>query len=142
MRNICSIVFLIFAFFISSPAQAYMFGEKQSVEKISDINLKSNQNEKLYLGHLVVMHFFLLGTYVEDKGYVLGVWGDSEKYYPFPTPEIIEKLQKSGGLPNPLPPSKLNMFHYLIGYSLYWIPIAILLQTIISKKLKRRKLKM
>ena len=82
--------------------------------------LKGAENEALYLGYMTRTRNFLLGYSVEDAGYVLGVKGESKKFYHMPMGDDLARFQKAGTLPDPLPPYRLGFFDYLVGYSLWW----------------------
>ena len=67
------------------PAQAdYRFGEEREIHFLQDVTLKGANNEALYLGHMTKTQNFIAGYSVEEAGYVLGVKGESKKYYPMP----------------------------------------------------------
>jgi hypothetical protein len=108
-----------------APAQAAKglgFGSDEKIRSISDLKLRGPTGETLFLAHKVTTQFFLLGVHVKDDGYVLGVKGDSRKYYPMPTAQV-QRLQQQGLLPSPLPGYRLSTIDYLIGYSL-WLALA------------------
>ncbi len=118
---------LIFAFalaLLSLPAQRaeaqYRFGTDEDIHFIQDVPLKGAENEALYLGYMTRTQNFILGYGVEDAGYVLGVKGESKKFYRMPTGDDLARFQKAGTLPDPLPPYKLGFFDYVVGYSLWW----------------------
>ncbi|MET0066729.1 MAG: hypothetical protein ABW076_10350 [Candidatus Thiodiazotropha sp.] len=73
---------------------------------------------ELYLGHMVVMHTFLLPYFVESKGLVLGIVGDSHQYIPVPEGKKLLALQTSGLLPKTLPTPKLTITDYIFSLSL------------------------
>jgi len=98
----------------------YRFGADEEIRHIQDVPLKGAENEDLYLGYITRTQNFLLGLSVEDRGYVLGVKGQSKRYYPMPEGEDLARFQNAGTLPDPLPPYKLGFFDYLVGYSLWW----------------------
>lgn len=103
------------------PAMAeYRFGEDQEIRFIQDVTLKGAQDEALYLGYMTKTMNVVAGAYVEDAGYVLGVKGESKKYYPMPKGEDLARFQSGGYLPDPLPPYRLSFWDYLVGYSLWW----------------------
>lgn len=126
MKHVTFIVALLcFTLIYSNNAEAgsFRFGTNQSVRIIEDIPLQGPQGEDLYLGHVVETHYFLLGTYVVDGGYVLGIKGNHESFYPIPDEEKLTLAQKESMLPDPLPTYELTTFDYIIGYSL-WLAIA------------------
>jgi hypothetical protein len=109
-----------------APAQAAKglgFGSDERIRSLSSTKLRSPSGETLYLAQKVTTQFFLLGVHVKDDGYVLGVQGDSKKYYRMPDNVYVQRWQQQGLLPNPLPARRLGMFDYLIGYSL-WLALA------------------
>jgi hypothetical protein len=105
---------------LSSANAAFKFGDEEDIRFIQDVTLKGTQQEALYLGHMTKTHYFLLGLYPEDAGYVLGVKGQSGRYYHMPGAEDVARFQQGGVLPNPLPPYKLGFLDYMVGYSLWW----------------------
>lgn len=125
---------------ISSNANAgtFHFGTKQSIKKIEDVDLKGPKGEQLYLGHLVETHFFILGTHLNDKGYVLGIVGDRDSYLEMPSQEKLSIARSEKLLPMSLPPYKIAVFDYLIGYSLWIFIIVIGIWTKISSKRKAK----
>lgn len=108
------------AFLVSGPAHAYRFGTDETIHKIEDVKLKGAKDEALFLGYMTRIRYFLAGLYVEDVGYVLGVEDDSKRFYHIPEGEELKSFQRSGYLPDPLPPYKISIFDYIIGYSLWW----------------------
>lgn len=103
-----------------AAASEYKFGAEENIHFIQDVPLKGANDEALYLGYMTRTQNFLLGLYVEDKGYVLGVKGESKRFYEMPTGEELARFQSAGTLPDPLPPYKLGFFDYFAGYSLWW----------------------
>ncbi|PCJ99106.1 MAG: hypothetical protein COA45_06590 [Zetaproteobacteria bacterium] len=125
--------FVILSFLVISVASiqpAYAgtirFGADQSIVKISDLSFKGPKGEEIFLAHVVTTQFFILGLYVKDDGYALGIKGERKGFYPFPEAEKVKQLQALGILSDPLPEYKLKTFDYVIGYSL-WIFLAAML---------------
>jgi len=87
----------------------YRFGADEEIRHIQDVPLKGAENEDLYLGYMTRTQNFLLGLSVEDRGYVLGVKGQSKRYYPMPEGEDLARFQNAGTLPDPLPPYKIRL---------------------------------
>ncbi len=122
------------------PAQAdYRFGEEQEIHFIQDVTLKGANNEALYLGYMTKTQNFIAGYSVEDAGYVLGVKGESKKYYPMPAGEDLARFQKAGHLPDPLPAYRLGFWDYFVGYSLWWVLALVALWWAWDAWRKRRK---
>jgi hypothetical protein len=63
-------------------------------------------------------------VYLENDGHVLGIKGDDKHYYNLPPAKELERLQRMGVLPNPLPPYRRDFADYAYGY-LAW-PILVL----------------
>lgn len=105
---------------LSSQANAgkVMFGQQDSVHFVANTTISGPGGARLFLGHLVTMHAFLLPYYVESKGLVLGVSGESQKYIPLPAEQQLSELKKAGLLPNDLPTPELSIFDYVFGFSL------------------------
>ena len=114
------------------------FGLHESVHWISDTELKGPNGETLFLGYKTSTYFFLLGVYIEDDGYVLGVKGESKKYMSMPSSDKIQLAQAIKLLPSPLPRYSIDPVEYMLGYSL-WILIAgvvgwVAIKSVLSKK--------
>ncbi len=105
-------------------AHAARFGTDESIHRLQDVDLKGPNDEALYLGHKTSTLNVLAGVYIKDDGYVLGVRGDSKKYFDMPGAADVERFQRSGLLPNPLPKYELSAIDYVLGYSL-WIVLAV-----------------
>jgi hypothetical protein len=70
---------------------------------------------------------------------VLGVKGESKKYYPMPAGEDLARFQKAGHLPDPLPAYRLGFWDYFVGYSLWWVLALVALWWAWDAWRKRRK---
>ncbi len=138
-RGLLLIAVLALFLIPTRQAQAYRFGTDQDIHFIQDVKLKGAQEEALYLGHLVETFFVFAGVYVSDKGYVLGVKGDSKKYYDMPTGEKLARFQRAGLLPDPLPPYSLNFFDYAFGYSIWWLIPIVIVWAVWDTQRKKRK---
>ena len=89
-------------------------GHQEKIYKLADIDQKGPKSEKLFLGYLAKEHTF----FQSDKGYVLGIVGDSEHYYPLPS--YTERMTKYTSIPNPLPTYQVTwattfFWIYLLG---------------------------
>src|SRR5690349_20834557 len=86
---------------LSSPALAgkILFGTEEYLRKIEDTAIKGRNGEALYLGHKISYHAFIGPYRVTDDGYILGVVGESKRYYPLDA-ALIEKLQAQKLLPS------------------------------------------
>jgi hypothetical protein len=120
-------------------AEAWQFGTQEDIHFIQDVSLKGAQDEALYLGYMTKTSNFLAGYSLTDEGYVLGVKGESSKFYPIPKDEELARFQKAGTLPSPLPPYQLGAFDYVMGYSLYWVILFVVGWFVVSSLIKRRK---
>ena len=111
--------------FISFASQAHAakmhFGNQDSINFIQDVDIRGAKQEQLYLGYKTSTYFFILGIYMIDHGYVLGV-KNNKAYYKL-TQTQLSQFQQQGLLPSPLPKYQIDWFTYAIGYSL-WIAIA------------------
>jgi len=116
-----------------------IFGKNETIHKIQDINLKGPDGEQLFLGYKSTSHFFLAGIYLSDDGYVLGVEGKSNLYYPMPEGEKLVELQNTGMLPENLPDYQISIWEYLLGYSLWPILLVALLHTVIKSVSSKKK---
>lgn len=127
--------------FLAVPASAeaaYMFGKEETIHRLQDVDVTSQDNEPLFLGYKTTTTFFLAGVSITDDGYVFGLRSDSTKYIET-TPEEIAKFQASGLLPDPLPPYKLGILDYIIGYSLWTIVLPILVIVFAVSFFRKRK---
>jgi|KBSMisStandDraft_5_1062788.scaffolds.fasta_scaffold117322_2 hypothetical protein len=117
---------LIAGFLSLSEARAQVvglgrIGAQDSIHFIQDVTLKGPQNEALFLGYATRTKMFLAGVYIVDEGYVLGIKDRSSSFYPIPKGAELDRFQQAGLLPNPLPPYRLSVSDYLLGYSLWGI---------------------
>lgn len=99
---------------------AWQFGAQEDIHCLQDVTLKGAKDEALCLGYMTKTQYVLAGAYIVDEGYVLGIKGETGRYYPMPQGEDLARFQSGGFLPNPLPPYKLGFWDYFIGYSLWW----------------------
>lgn len=114
------ILIVCLGLFAAAPAQAYRFGTDENIHKIQDVKYKGSQGEELYLGYMTRVPNFMLGLYLEDAGYVLGISGQSSRFYHMPQGDELKSLQRTGLLPDPLPPYEIGTLDYVMGYSLWW----------------------
>ena len=115
-----------------------MFGKDQTIHFLQDVKLTGPNQEPLFLGYMTAIQFFLAGLYVQDEGYVLGVKGDSKKFFRMPTGDELKGFQQRGLLPDPLPPYSLGFFDYLIGYSLWLVLAVVVLWGVFDWQRKRK----
>jgi len=140
MRRIL-FVFAILASLLGSlaPAEAYRFGKQEDIHHIEDVKLKGANDEALFLAYMARTYNFVAGLYIEDAGYVLGVKGDSKKFYRMPEGAELARFQRDGFLPNPLPTYSLSTFDYIMGYSLWWIAVFVALYFVWDSRRKKQK---
>jgi hypothetical protein len=141
MRKLAPVPLLLLLLGLFSDANAgqHMFGTKDSIHVVADTNIPGPGTSRLYLGHRVTTHAFLLPYYVESNGLVFGISGDPKKYIPLPSQEQLAKFQKAGLLPNELPKVELGFFDYLVGYSLELSLLGWVGYTLIRSKLAARR---
>ena len=108
---------------MAAPAHALkvMFGTRDYLVTIQDVDIKGPAGETLYLGHKYAHHSFIAPYMLSDDGYILGVVGQN-RYFKLDA-SLIEQFQASGKLPKPLPPYEISIIDYLFGYML-WLIIA------------------
>ena len=107
-------------------AHAWVFGTKDTVHRLQNLNEKGPNGEPLALGFLTSTHAFLLPYSMSDGGYVIVVKSSGgDVFYRLPK-EKIEQFQRSGALPNPLPVYRKTIIDYLGAYALWWSIPAIL----------------
>ena len=117
--------FILMAVF-GQDAHAARFGTRESYQHLLDLNEKGPKGEALSLGYATTTHFFIL-AYKMTGNYVLLVKGSGRDlsgraidiYHTLPQ-EKIEQMQRTGALPNPLPPYRHTIFDYLGAYILWW----------------------
>jgi hypothetical protein len=114
---LASLLGLLLGFAPLANAGKLLFGTEESVRFVADTTIQAPAG-RLYLGHRVRMHAFLLPYYVESKGLVFGISGQDKKYIPLPPAEELASLKAAGLLPNELPRPELGALDYLFGYSL------------------------
>jgi hypothetical protein len=130
MRGLALIFATLCLLLQSTPdARAWRFGSEDRVRVLQDVNVRGQNGESLYLGYKMTVQNVMLGIYIKRDGYVLGIKGDSKHYYHLPSAQEVERLQRAGLLPNPLPPYRMDFADYLYGF-LMW-PVALLL-TVVS----------
>lgn len=130
--------FVVAAFmFASNAAHAAMFGKDEKIHFIQDVEITSQEKQPLFLGFKTTTTWLLGGVSISDDGYVFGVRADHTKYIET-TPEEIANFQKSGLLPNPLPPYKIPLIDTILGYSL-WIIIPIVAIFYLIGWMRKRK---
>lgn len=95
-----------------------VFGTQDRINHLQDLKVQGPGGEALYLGFKTSTHAFMLPYTMSDGGYVLGIKGVSDKYYPLPK-ERIEYLQRSGQLPKTLPVYRRTALDYIWGYALW-----------------------
>ena len=125
VRILAAALVAIFCVASAFPAHAAMFGKDETIHFIQDVKITGPKGEKLYLGYMTAIQYFLAGLYVKDEGYVLGVTGKNKSYFNMPKGDKLKSLQKRGLIPDPLPKYSLGVIDYLLGYSL-WIVIVVL----------------
>lgn len=114
------------------------FGTVEYLRRIQDIDLKSPKAEALYLGYKLSYDAFMVPYRMRDDGYILGVVGDSRRYYPLDA-AMIERLQAQKLLPAPLPAYNLTWFDYLIGYLLWLVLAGIVVSLPVVSLLQHRR---
>ncbi|MET0192858.1 MAG: tetratricopeptide repeat protein, partial [Hyphomicrobiaceae bacterium] len=121
-----------------AAAAKMMFGTKEYLHKIQDLDLRGQNGEALYLGYKFSHHSFIAPYRTTDDGYILGVVGE-QRYYPL-TAALIERLQAQKRLPVPLPPYELSALDYFFGH-LLWMILAGIAVFILFSILKQRRSK-
>lgn len=123
-------LFWIFCLFVvalwqNTASAALKFGDEDKIRFIANTTLEGPKGERLYLARRLTTKSFLLPYTIEDNGFVLGVSGDSTRYFDFPENERLAEIQKAGHLPSPLPIYELDLADVLFGRSL-WIVLLVL----------------
>jgi hypothetical protein len=110
----------LFGLWLAPAHAALKFGTSENIRFVANITVPGPDGEKVYLARKITQKSFLLPYSIQDDGYVIGISGESKKYYPMPQGERLEALQRAGHLPSPLPPYQLETLDLVFGYSL-WI---------------------
>ena len=130
MRKLFTTLFLILLSLNNVSAKKGLFGKKESINKIQDIEVKGLNGEDLYLAYKTTGHFFLAGLYFSDDGYVIGIKGQSKFNYPLDD-AMLKEMQETNQLPSPLPEYNIPWSDYAIGFS-GWPIFALLLFRLFS----------
>ncbi len=136
-----AVALLLVAF--AGEARAWTpFGTVEHTTRLQDVTLTTQDGEALYLGHKTSTLYFILGVYISDDGYVLGVRSNPGHIGDMPPPDVLADLQKKGLLPDPLPPYRLGLGDYLAGYALWLVVgplIGLYLYFQFAGRLRRRR---
>jgi hypothetical protein len=119
-------------------AQAFQFGNDETLHPIQDLTAKGPNGELLILAYKTTTLWLFGGVYVTDNGYVFRLKSDWKRYIPA-KPELVAALQANGTLPNPLPPYRLSIVDYFIGYSLWTFVIPFVVIYLLIDGLRRRR---
>jgi hypothetical protein len=109
------------ALLLAMPAAALAapFGYSDEITRIEDVKAVGAADEALFIGHRVARYQLLLGLYLKDEGYVLGVRADPDRYYDMPTGNELKQYQQRGLLPETFPAYSIGVAGYALGYS-FW----------------------
>ncbi len=126
MRYVVSALVALGFLVLASTANARLcFGTGERLTFVRSLDIKSPENEPLYLARLLRTECLLLPYAIEDLGYVLAVSG-SDRYYKL-TDEEITRFQAGGGLPKPLPDYQMSLVDRLFGHALWiFLPVVLL----------------
>jgi hypothetical protein len=116
----------LFLIVFAGEAKAWTpFGTVEHTTRIEDVTLTTPDGDPLFLGYKTSTLYFLLGVYVSDDGYVLGLRASPRHIAEMPPPNVLIELQKQGKLPNPLPAYHLGLGDYAAGFSLWLVVLPI-----------------
>jgi hypothetical protein len=129
-RSLYILAALIFLATSGHEALAAQFGTRDSYQHLQDISERGPRGEPQSLGYVTTTHSFIL-PYKMTGSYVLVIRGSGRDLSGRPlnvshtlSQERIEQMQRTGALPNPLPPYRHTIFDYLWAYILWWcIPL-------------------
>ncbi len=108
---------------IPAIAGKVMFGESESIRFVATTTLKGPNDTQLFLGRKITTQAFLLPYTARDDGLVFGIAGESNRYIPLPSGAELERLQRDGFLPNPLPAWEFDWVDWIFAHAL-WVLIA------------------
>ncbi|HEY4918468.1 MAG TPA: tetratricopeptide repeat protein [Xanthobacteraceae bacterium] len=109
---------------LPARAASVCFGSQEYLRSIQDVTITGQNGEALYLGFKYSFHCFIAPYSVSDDGYILGIKGESKRYYRL-DPARIASYQARGQLPTPLPRYELSAFDYAFGHMLWAMPFVI-----------------
>lgn len=109
------------------------FGWDDRIECIEPVKVTGEGGEELCLAYKTSKLFVGGGVYLRDEGYVLGVPGKHDIYYPWPDQQKVEAWQAASLVPSPLPAYSIPVIEYLVGYSL-WLIIAVMVAFSLGKR--------
>lgn len=109
---------------LAAPAHAgkLVFGTSEAVRFVANTTLRGPGGERLFLGRKITTQAFLLPYWAKDDGFVLGISGESSRYFPLPTGADLEKLQDAGFLPRPMPRWEMSGLDWMFGH-LLWVTL-------------------
>ncbi|PXX31210.1 tetratricopeptide repeat protein [Arenibacter sp. ARW7G5Y1] len=116
MRTVLITIIIIMITMNSISARKGVFGKMESIKEIQELDVSGPKGEDLYLAYRTSSSFFIAGLYFKDHGYVLGIRGQYNSYYPLDARRIAQ-LQEAGQLPDPMPEYDIPWKEYLFGYS-------------------------
>lgn len=119
-----------------SASAKVLFGTKERLHKLQDVQLKGPQGQQLYLGYKFSHHSFLLPYMTTDDGYVLGVVG-AQQYIKLDHAQMAA-MQASGKLPSPLPHYQISLLDYAMGFLLWPVLAVIALVTLFGMRKNRQ----
>ncbi len=130
---------ILFGYSVPANAAYPFFGAKETVRVLATTGIPAENGVNYNLGRKLTLKAFLLPYAIVDGGYVLVAADDPKKYSPLPGGQRLATLQANGFLPNPLPPLKLKLSDYLVGYALWWLLFAVFVLPRIASKLFAKK---
>ena len=121
-------VFILMAASAQDAHAGFLFGTKDRVQHLQNLNMKGPNGEALSLAYVTTTHSFMLpskmtGDYaliVRDGMKDLG--GRARAVFHRLPNEKIGQMQRAGALPNPLPAYRHTIVDYILGY-LLWVAI-------------------
>ena len=119
---LCLLAPLLLALVHGQAHAAFKFGSSEKIRFVAATSLQGPGGETLFIGRMVTQRSFGLPYTIEDHGFVLGISGESKRYYPMPQGEQLAALQQAGHLPTPLPAFELDTLDLLFGH-LLWITL-------------------
>jgi hypothetical protein len=119
LRFLLAILFLLLL--PAARAEARMsFGTQDDIHFLQNVKLTGPNGEALLLGYMTQSRHIIAPVYMEDRGYALGLRFDQTRYFRMPTGDELRQYQKAGLLPDPLPPYRLTVGNYIMGYFLWF----------------------
>jgi hypothetical protein len=114
----CVLVLLAAGVLTTAAEARGRFGNEERINKIQAIAERGPNGERLFLGYKTSTFSIVAPAYMSDDGYVIGVEGDSGRYFELDAQKITD-MQKKRQLPTPLPTYHIDWVEWAAGFMLW-----------------------